>query len=283
VLRRLLIPALLLAVAVPVAVSTSALGSAGGKGPDQLSKINHIVVIYEENHSFDNLYGGWEGVNGLGNATNATQKDIAGTAYTCLPQLDVNLKVPPLSKVCSGTMRAGNPPVPTAFDSHFTNGPFKIDDFIKASDKTCPPPSVFAANGVLKDGAGATEGGCTRDIVHRFYQEQFQFDGGAQDRYALGSDAGALTMGYYDTKLLPIYEFLHEGGHQHYAIEDDFFQGAFGGSFLNHQVLIAATAPAYNGTVPSNLRSVLDSNGFPNSSYPLYTPTGTVADGAVTA
>ena len=32
------------------------------------SKINHIVVIYEENHSFDNLYGGWEGVNGLANA-----------------------------------------------------------------------------------------------------------------------------------------------------------------------------------------------------------------------
>jgi phospholipase C len=26
------------------------------------------VVIYEENHSFDNLYGGWEGVNGLANA-----------------------------------------------------------------------------------------------------------------------------------------------------------------------------------------------------------------------
>ena len=34
----------------------------------KLEKINHIVVIYEENHSFDNLYGGWEGVNGLANA-----------------------------------------------------------------------------------------------------------------------------------------------------------------------------------------------------------------------
>ena len=33
--------------------------------PKKLEKINHIVVIYEENHSFDNLYGGWEGVNGL--------------------------------------------------------------------------------------------------------------------------------------------------------------------------------------------------------------------------
>ena len=31
----------------------------------KLDKVKHIVVIYEENHSFDNLYGGWEGVNGL--------------------------------------------------------------------------------------------------------------------------------------------------------------------------------------------------------------------------
>src|SRR5919201_5647858 len=34
----------------------------------KLAKIKHIVVIYEENHSFDNLYGGWEGVNGRANA-----------------------------------------------------------------------------------------------------------------------------------------------------------------------------------------------------------------------
>ena len=40
--------------------------SAGGV--NQLGKINHIVVIYEENHSFDNLYGLWPGVNGLANA-----------------------------------------------------------------------------------------------------------------------------------------------------------------------------------------------------------------------
>ena len=33
-----------------------------------LDRIGHIVVIYEENHSFDNLYGGWEGVDGLKSA-----------------------------------------------------------------------------------------------------------------------------------------------------------------------------------------------------------------------
>src|SRR5207249_2590491 len=48
-------------------VGGATLGSAATK-PDPglavLAKVNHIVVIYEENHSFDNLYGGWEGVNG---------------------------------------------------------------------------------------------------------------------------------------------------------------------------------------------------------------------------
>src|SRR5215467_10258651 len=60
---------------------------------DQLQKIDHIVVIYEENHSFDNLYGGWEGVNGLQNADAAhtTQVDQNGAAYSCLQQNDVNL------------------------------------------------------------------------------------------------------------------------------------------------------------------------------------------------
>ena len=60
------------------AVIASSAG-AGRRGPvglgrrDQLRKINHIVVIYEENHSFDNLYGTWEGVNGLANANAVTR------------------------------------------------------------------------------------------------------------------------------------------------------------------------------------------------------------------
>src|SRR5919112_4130858 len=93
----------LLAAGLFAVVMTSAAGA--GRGSDQLRKINHIVVIYEENHSFDNLYGTWEGVNGLNNADPAhtIQVDQNGTPWSCLLQLDVNLTVPPLPKVCSGT------------------------------------------------------------------------------------------------------------------------------------------------------------------------------------
>ena len=98
------------------------------------------------------------------------------------------------------------------------------------------------ANG-WPNGQRRSPGGCTRDIVHRFYHEQYQLDGGKQDRYVTGSDAMGLTMGVYDTKALPIYKYLHDKDHPDYAIADNFFQAAFGGSFLNHQWLIAAASP----------------------------------------
>src|SRR3954464_13519030 len=164
-----------------------------------------IVVIYEENHSFDNLYGGWEGVNGLANADPAhtTQVNQEGEPFTCLLQNDVNLTSPdPLPATCTDTTTA------TPFVSHFANSPFRIDDPIKPSDTTCPAPGASAPNGV-RNGTGEP-GGCTRDLVHRFYNEQYQLDGGRQDRYTTGSDAAGLTQGTYDTRALPIYRYLHE-------------------------------------------------------------------------
>jgi acid phosphatase len=252
----------------------------------------HLVVIYEENHSFDNLYGLWgrvgkDRVEGLSNVRSATQVDQHGTPFGCLQQVDVNLTSPaPLSTTC--TDPAHNIPA-----SHFANRPFRIDDYIKPEDKTCPAPGVFAPNGVQKGSPGAEPGGCTRDLVHRFYQEQYQIDHSRQDRYVSGSDAVGLTMGYYDTKALPIYRYLHSADAPHYVIADHFFQAAFGGSFLNHQWLIAARSPldtspndATGKNASGATNSVIDSNGMPVGSpanpYPQYTATGPVADSPLT-
>jgi phospholipase C len=35
--------------------------SASGASFD-MNNIRHVVIIYQENHSFDSRYGGWEGV-----------------------------------------------------------------------------------------------------------------------------------------------------------------------------------------------------------------------------
>ncbi len=263
----------------------------------------HLVVIYEENHSFDNLYGLWgkvghQKVDGLPDAeAGTTQVDQSGAPINCLAQNDANLVTttstvtwldntthPGLQSVkCSGTSPRG-----TAFDSHFdSSAPFSINDYVNPPDKTCAPPTKFAANGVENGDPQGLAGGCTRDIVHRFYQEQYQLDGGKQDRYATGSDAAGLTMGHYDTTQLPVYEYLHGAGAPNYVIADNFFQGAFGGSFLSHQYLIAAQAPQWDTSqlpIPAGKNSVLDAAGFPNSSYPLYKPDPAVSyvDGPLT-
>jgi acid phosphatase len=278
-LRRLLVLSLLLLMALAVIPAGGAAASGGG---DRLSRVNHIVVIYQENHSFDNLYGRWEGVNGLRDAprSHTTQVNQAGVPYQCLLQNDVNLTSPPLSARCTDTTTA------TTFTSHFFNRPFTIDDYIPPTATTCPAPGVSAPNGV-PNGSGLP-GGCTRDLVHRFYQEQYQLNDGRQNRYVTGSDAVGLTMGTYDTRALPIYQYLHRRGHPDYAIADNFFQAAFGGSFLNHQWLIAASNPVFpnalNDGSADDLHSVVDANGMPNN-YPLYTSPldGAVKDQALTA
>ena len=281
-MKGLLRDAPLLALAVIVLLAPSAAASGGRHDDDgtALKKIRHFVVIYQENHSFDNLYGGWERVDGVSeaDAAHTRQVDQAGAPYGCLMQNDVNLTSPPLAARCTGTDANG-----VAFTSHFLNAPFRIDDYIAPSDTTCPAPGVFAPNGVPK-GSGLP-GGCTRDLVHRFYQEQYQLNGGRQNRYVTGSDAVGLAMGYYDTRRLPIYRYLHRRGHPNYAISDRFFQAAFGGSFLNHQWLIAAASPVFQNArsdgSADDLHSQVDANGMPNN-YPLYKASGPVKDAALT-
>jgi phospholipase C len=279
----------LVAVAAGQAGAQAGPGTGGradhrGAAPTLPGGYRHLVVIYQENHSFDNLYGDWGRVNGhqvtgLAQAPVSTTRQRAqdGAPYRCLPQDDVNLTAPdPLSDRCQD-------PAHKVTASHFGNRPFKVDRYIKPMDRTCPAPGVFAENGVKKDSPGALPGGCTRDLVHRFYQEQYQIDGGKQDRYVTGSDAVGLTVGTYATKRLPIYRYLHSRGAPHYVIADRFFQAAFGGSFLNHQFLIAARAPLdTSGGALGAKHTVLDANGMPTT-YPAYTPTRTdVVDGQLT-
>ncbi|UZR29753.1 phospholipase C [Methylococcus mesophilus] len=253
-------------------VSLAAALVAAGFGPvtanahtdSEIRKIKRFVIIYQENHSFDNLYGGWEGVNGRTPANYVPQVSQAGERYACLLQNDPNLTSPtPLPVTCTDPVNQ--------IESAFTNAEFPIDTYVPATASTC--------TGGISQG-DSYNGGCTEDMVHRFYQHQYQLNGGAMNRYVTGSDGVGLTMGYYDTKQLPIYRYLHQDGHPRYAVLDNFFQAAFGGSFLNQQWLIAANTPiwpnAVNDGSEKDLHAVVDVNGMPTS-YPLYTSPATYA------
>jgi acid phosphatase len=185
------------------------------------AKVATIVVIYAENRSFDNLYGDFPGARGLGEVVDpdgrplpayAPQRDRDGTPLSTLPP------------TWGGVTAAGYTPVITQAESAgLPNAPFSIEHaFTAQSGVTLPATAV------------------TRDLYHRFFEHQMQIDGGRNDQYAAWSDAGGLTMGHYDTRQAALYALARQ-----YVLADHFFQGAFGGSFLNHQYLICACAPQY--------------------------------------
>jgi acid phosphatase len=184
-------------------------------------KVKNVVVIYAENRSFDSLFGKLPNVNGLGAVLNADgtptaayvkQKDRDGAELAKLPQ------------TWGGVTAAGNAQTVTQAQSdNLPNAPFAIETAFKTAS-----------------GVTLTTADVTRDFVHRFFNEQMQLNGGKMDSYAAWSDAGGLTMGHFDysgSKLVALA--------QQYVIADNWFNGAFGGSFLNHQYLICACAPTF--------------------------------------
>ena len=76
-------------VAQPTVPSAARTANADDRGRDDekgLRKLDHIVVIYLENRSFDNLYGEFPGANGLAAATGAPlQVDATGAPFSTLP------------------------------------------------------------------------------------------------------------------------------------------------------------------------------------------------------
>lgn len=185
---------------------------------DKLDKIGHIVVIYLENRSFDHLYGLFPGADGLAQAKpiNTLQIDARGNPYASLPPV-LNTEKKPAER-------------DTRFPADLANRPFDIGRYVRPDDKT-------------------------GDLTHRFYQHQTQINGGRMNRYAAVSDAGGLSMGYYDGSRLPLWQYA-----QRFTLADRFFQAAFGGSFINHQWLVCACTPMFPNA-PESMKIRLSPTG----------------------
>ncbi|KPF69504.1 acid phosphatase [beta proteobacterium AAP99] len=185
-------------------------------GPTQSLQANvkTVVVIYAENEGFDKLYGNFPGANGV----------PVGTAYIPQTERNSDTPLPTLPQTWGGVTAAGQSPVITqAQSAGLTNAPFMIETAFQSAA-----------------GAPLTQGVITRDLYHRFFENQMQINGGKNDKFAAYSDAGGLTMGRYDGSQMALWRIA-----QQYVLADNFFQGAFGGSFLNHQYLVCACAPEY--------------------------------------
>jgi phospholipase C len=223
---------LLLAVAPPAFGD----GNNGQNGQDvshQLHRIGHIIVIYQENWSFDSLYGLYPGADGLANGFGQLPQRDKTTGYASLiyttpsplnPVPTVDPQFPKVGMPPQLALKTAPLPLPLI--------PYDFSDYILASAKT-------------------------GDIIHRFYHEQLQIDNGAletklgdNDKFVTWSDNPGLVLSYLDATGFP------EGVlAQKYVLCDKFFHSAYGGSFLNHQWLIAASTPPWTKPIPGGFQS----------------------------
>jgi len=140
-----------------------------------LDKIDHIVVIYQENWSFDSLFGFFPGADGIANAED-------GSGNLLFPQVDKSglVKILTLPTV-KGPNGAPDPRFPTNLQPK----PYNSVPFL------------------TQDGGAAVPAGLTGDMIHRFYTEQQQIDGGRNDKFVSWSDNGGLVLSYIDATNLP--------------------------------------------------------------------------------
>jgi phospholipase C len=134
------------------------------------SGIKHIVVIFNENQSFDHLYGTFPGVNGVLDDP-VLQVDESGVPYATLPPL-------------SGSQYPMNAP----------NAPFLVDPYYSLSESLPSPVHRFYQNLLQLNGTG---------YAPNFYAE-FQ-----RNKFvAVEGDLG--PMGYWDTTTLPMYPIARQ-------------------------------------------------------------------------
>ncbi|HTO10398.1 MAG TPA: alkaline phosphatase family protein, partial [Candidatus Binatia bacterium] len=166
-MRRLRL-ALLGAALLAVACATT------GRAPSaSLAAIDHVIVIYQENWSFDGLLGKFPGANGFANASPASiaQTDKDGRPYATLPP-SVDTR--------------SQPPVPeTRIPADLAVAPFDLAPFVPPTSRTGNP-------------------------IHRFYHQQNQINGGRMDRFVAWTNVGGLAMSYYDATDMPLGRLARE-------------------------------------------------------------------------
>jgi phospholipase C len=202
--------------------------------------IDHVVVIYQENRSFDHYFGAYRNPNG--NSTVANLLDSQGNIDTRFTGLQKNPAGIPYNYL----------PVPQDIAGFYgallENRPFHLAPYLPATDNV------------------------TWDPTHNFYRMFAQVDGGRMDqfvalalnahaasssevdvdatrlRFALSKPSGAV-VGFYTRDDIPNYHRLAD----EYVLFDNFFQAMSGGSTGNALYLVAARSAVWQ-EAPARLK-----------------------------
>ncbi len=178
---------------------------------EQTQKIQHLIFIVQENHSFDNYFGTFPGANGI----------VAGTS---LP-LETNDTT--LGYVQSYHL---NPTTPVSIvGDELPPGVSDPDDLpMQATDSTSPYH--------LTDQS-------TDNLSHAAAVAREAWDNGKMDGF-VQAEGNTLTMGYYNGSDIPYYwDYAKQ-----YVLDDSFFSSEMGPSLPNHLYIASGTDGPVNST-----------------------------------
>jgi phospholipase C len=195
-------------------------------------KIDHIVVIYQENRSFDHYFGAYQHPRGAEVETlldrdgkidrrfSGLQKNPAGVPYSYLPVPD---------------------DVPGFQNAILANEPFHMAPYIPAGNNVPwdPQHHFFRMFAQIDNGA------MDRFVALAMAKHHTPFDKAAESDpvqmlLAESSPSGAV-LGFYTRKDIPDYHHLAD----EYVLFDHFFQSMSGGSTGNALYLVAARSAAW--------------------------------------
>ncbi len=179
------------------------------------SKIEHIIFIVQENHSFDNYFGTYPGANGfplgISIPMDPTQLNLGSVRPYHLnvaqPILVVGDELPP----------GISDPSDLATDQGNTVSPFPFNN----------------------ESIG-------NDIHHSWEAAHIAYDGGKMDGFIKAQNGNILTMGYYDRKDISYYWDYADN----YVLDDNFFSSAMSGTFPNHLYIASGASGPVNLAYP---------------------------------
>ena len=193
-------------------------------GPVQAAgkPIQHLVFLMQENHTFDNYFSAFPGVD-------------QPPAQMCMPSW-IPSPSPSPSPVPSETPSPSPSPVPSAGSKATpTTGPSPTPKPTALANPT--PSSIQCYDRFLLSSHRTVDLNHGAEAALRAY-DSGKLDGfsAAQAQYNLPTN---LTMGYYDGSDLPLYYNLATN----YVLAQRFFSSAWGSSDINHMYSVAARAP----------------------------------------
>ena len=229
----------LVVVALCLLLTSGVLISLNSMRVSNASKLQHLIFIIQENHSFDNYFGTYPGANGLSNAP-----------------------------ICCPTSLSSSSDMVMAYHLNVTQPIMIVGDEL-------PPGQMFPNASDTITAAASGDGQdelpflipneTSIELAHEWQAAFTDWNYGKMNGFVVGEDNTA-TMGYYDRSDIPYYWDYASN----YVLDDDFFSSMMGSSFPNHLYIASGSAGNGNLLNPNNYTWIVNGTviGSPPSTGP---------------